>query len=130
MKAIEIKSKNVPAAAGPYSQAVKAGNFIFCSGQIGLNPKTNTLAAGVENQTKQSIKNLLAVLKAADASLNNVVRCDIFLVNIANFAKVNEIYGKFFDKNPKPARQTVEVSNLPKGALIEISCIAYLGEGK
>lgn len=123
----EVKSENVPTAAGPYSQAVKAGGFVFCSGQIGLDPKTNQFVeGGVEEQTEQVLKNLAEVLKAAGAEFKNVVRCDIFLTDINDFVKVNEIYAKYFSTDPRPARQTVEVSNLPKGAKVEISCIAQI----
>ncbi|MBI2022317.1 RidA family protein [Candidatus Daviesbacteria bacterium] len=123
----EIQSDKVPNAVGPYSQAVKVNGFVFCSGQIGLNPETNQFAGeSVEEQTEQILKNLRELLKAASATFADVVRCDIFLTNISDFAKVNEIYSKFFPLDPKPARQTVEVSNLPKGALIEISCIASI----
>jgi 2-iminobutanoate/2-iminopropanoate deaminase len=121
-----INTDKAPKSAGPYSQAIKAGNFVFCSGQIGLNPKTNQLVTGgVEKETKQTLKNLLEVLKASKLSFKNVVKSEIFLTDIKNFEKVNKIYGEFFLKDPKPARVTVEVSNLPKGASIEISCIAY-----
>lgn len=122
----EIKSDKVPAVVGPYSQAVKVKNLIFCSGQIGLDPNTNQLVEGVEAQTEQVLKNLREVLKATGADYMDVLRCDIFLTDINNFAKVNDIYSKYFSNDPKPARQTVEVSNLPKGALIEISCIASI----
>lgn len=120
----EIKTDKAPKTVGPYSMAVKTDSLIFVSGQIGIDPTTNNLVEGVDNQTEQVLKNLSSILEAAGVSLENVVRCDIFLKSIADFAKVNEIYGKYFINNPKPARQTVEVSNLPKGALIEISCIA------
>lgn len=120
-----IKSLKAPNPVGPYSQAVLAGNFLFCSGQIGINPKTNELVkGGVEKETKQALKNLSAVLSAAGVKLDDVVRTDIFLADINDFPKVNAIYASFFTKEPKPARQTVAAS-LPKNARIEISCIAY-----
>ncbi len=123
----EIKTKKAPDAVGPYSQAVKVNGLIFCSGQIAINPKTNQIVSEeIETQTEQVLKNLDEVLKSAGASLSKITRCDIFLTSIKDFAKVNKIYGKFFSNDPKPARQTVEVSNLPKGAKIEISCIAYV----
>ena len=122
----QINTDQAPKVVGPYSQAIKIGDFLFCSGQIGINPKTNTLIeGGVEKEAEQTLKNLSVVLNAGGLGFKNVVRCDIFIKNIADFIKVNEIYGKYFSSDPKPARQTVEVSNLPKGALIEISCIAY-----
>ena len=119
-----IKSKKAPAAVGPYSQAIAVNGFVFCSGQIGIDPATNQIARGIENQTKQVMKNLEAVLKAAGLTFEHVVKTDIFLTNMADYQKVNEIYGSFFKKTP-PARQTVEASALPRDALIEISCIAY-----
>lgn len=123
----EIKTQKVPVAIGPYSQAVVAGNFIFCSGQIGLKPKTNSLVKdGIEKETRQILKNIGNILKAAGCNFKDVVRVDMFLINIDDFTKVNEIYATFFQSDPKPARQTIEVSKLPKGASIEISCLAYL----
>ncbi len=125
-KNIEIKTKKAPQAVGPYAQAIKVGNLIFCSGQIALDPQTNQLVeGGIESQTKQVLNNLSQILKAAGVNLSDVVKTEIFLTKISDFQVVNEIYGTYFTNNPKPARQTVEVSNLPKGALIEISCIAY-----
>lgn len=129
MKLKQLNSKNSPKAVGPYSQAIKAGNFVFCSGQIGLDPKTNSLVDGaIEEETKQTLNNLKEVLKAAKLSLKDVVRVDIFITDIEHFSKVNEIYGKYFIHDPKPARQTVEVSKLPKEANIEISCIALVNK--
>lgn len=128
-KLLEIKTNKAPIAVGPYSQAVAVGDFLFCSGQIGINPKTNEIVeGGVEFETEQVLKNLTAVLKEAGADLSQVVRCDIFIKDMRDYGTVNTIYGIYFSSNPKPARQTVEVSKLPKDALVEISCIAYLGE--
>lgn len=122
----KIDSKSAPLAAGPYSQAVKAGNFVFFSGQIGIDPKTNLLVeGGIEKETEQTLNNLNTVLKAAKLSFKQVVKTEIFITDMKNFAKVNEIYAKFFTSSPKPARQTIGVASLPKGASIEISCIAY-----
>ncbi len=120
-----INTKNAPAAIGPYSQAIIANGFVFCAGQIGIDPETGNLVEGLENQTKQVIKNLQAVLKAAGSDLTKVAKTTIFLKDINDFAKVNEIYGSFFT-NHKPARGTIGVANLPKGALIEIEAIAVL----
>lgn len=120
-----IKTNNAPGAIGPYSQAIQANNFIFCSGQIGVDPKKNTIAVGIKAQTKQALKNLNAVLTSANATLDSVVRVDIFLKNIDDYSTMNDTYAHFFKKNP-PARQTVEVSNLPRNALVEISCIALI----
>lgn len=120
----EITTNKAPKAVGPYSQAINAGSFVFCSGQIGLDPQSGNLVEGIENQTKQVLENLSAVLAAEGLSLKDVVKSDIFITSIIDFTVVNEIYGRYFSSDPKPARTTVEVSNLPKGALIEISCIA------
>lgn len=121
----EITTDKAPKAVGPYSQAIVAGSFIFCSGQIGLDPQTGNLAEGIKNQTKQVLENLSAVLEAESLNFKDVVKSEIFITNIADFTIVNEIYSRYFVSDPKPSRITVEVSNLPKGALIEISCIAY-----
>lgn len=121
-----IETDNAPKAVGPYSQAVVVGNFVFCSGQIGLNPDTQALVeGGVETEAIQVLENLKAVLTAAGLTLKHVVKSEIFIKNISDFAKANDIYARYFTTDPKPARATIEVSNLPKGALIEISCIAY-----
>ena len=125
----KINTKNAPAAVGPYSQALAAGGFGFCSGQIGLDSKTNELVGGgIEAQTTQALKNLKHVLTAAGCTLKDVVRTDIFLINMGDFSKVNKIYEAFFVNEPKPARQTVEVSALPKNAMVEISAIAFGGK--
>lgn len=122
----KIDSKNAPTAAGPYSQAVKAGNFVFFSGQIGLDPKTNLLVkGGIEKETEQILKNLSEVIKAAKLNFKNIVKAEIFITDMNNFAKVNAVYADFFNHDPKPARQTIGVASLPKGASIEVSCIAY-----
>lgn len=121
-----IKTENAPAAIGPYSQAIKSGGFVFCSGQIALKPGDGTLISeDLREQTKQVMENLKAVLEASGSSLDKVVKTTIYLTSIAGFADVNEIYGSYFVDN-KPARATVEVSNLPKGAKIEIDCIAIV----
>lgn len=118
-----INAQNAPAAVGPYCHAVQAGNFVFTSGQIGLDPETQTLVEGVEAQTKQVLKNLESVLKAADLSLNNVIKTTVFLADINDFGTINGIYGEAFGDN-KPARSCVQAGALPKGALIEIEVIA------
>ncbi|MEO0226109.1 MAG: RidA family protein [candidate division WOR-3 bacterium] len=129
MKRSEIfKTDKAPAAIGPYSQAVGFGQFIFTAGQIGLDPKTGTLVqGGIENQTRQVLENIKAVIEGAGSSLEKVLKTTIYLKNLDDFAKVNEIYARYFSKEP-PARSTVEVANLPKGALIEIEAIAYKEE--
>ena len=118
-----IVSENAPAAVGPYVHAVETGNMLFCSGQLGLDPKTGEFADGVEAQAELSLKNLGAVLKEAGYDYGDVVKTMIFLDDIEDFAKVNEVYSKFFTDN-KPARSCVEVANIPKGGLVEIECIA------
>lgn len=127
MTATAIQTDQAPKAVGPYSQAVIHGNLVFCSGQLGIDPTTNTvITGGVEAQATQTFKNIAAVLKAAGTSLSQVVRVDLFLADINDFAKVNDIYSSFFSTDPKPARQTIQAAALPKGALIEISAIAAI----
>ncbi len=118
-----ISTDKAPKAAGPYSQAVTNGSLIFCSGQIGIDPKNNTLVEGIEKQAEQVMHNLLELLKAAQSDFDHVMKTTIYLSDMNNYAKVNEIYGSYFKKN-KPARATVQVSRLPKNALIEIDLIA------
>jgi 2-iminobutanoate/2-iminopropanoate deaminase len=121
-----VKTDKAPAAIGPYSQAVVHQNTIYCSGQIALSPKTNMLVAeGVEEQTSQVMQNLEQILLEAGSSFSKVLKCSIFLSDMNDFSTVNEIYGSYFSENP-PARETVEVSRLPKDVKIEISCIAYI----
>ena len=119
-----IHSSNAPAALGPYSQAVKTGNLVFCSGQIPVNPATNTIeAASVEDQTRQAITNLANVLAAAGAGLSDVVKTTVFIKNMADFAAVNGVYAELFGAT-RPARSCVEVARLPKDVLVEIEAIA------
>ena len=123
MKTI-INSENAPAPIGPYSQAVLAGNTLFASGQIAINPKTGELNMdSIEDETEQVMKNIQAVLQEANMTFENIVKCSIFLSDMDSFSRVNEIYGKYFSTNP-PARETVEVSCLPKSVNVEISFIA------
>ena len=119
----QIQTDKAPKAVGPYSQATEVGGLIFCAGQIGLEPKTGNLVDGIEKQAKQAMENLSEVLKAAGSSLKNVTKTTIYLADIQDFAKVNEIYGSFFTQN-KPARSTIAAAALPKGALIEVDAIA------
>ena len=119
-----IATKDGPAAIGPYSQAIKANGFVFVSGQIPLDPVTNTLVSGdVAFQTERVLKNLSGILNAAGTSLEKVVRATVFLKNMSDFAAMNEVYGKYFHTSP-PARSTVEVARLPKDVLVEIDVIA------
>ena len=117
-----------PDPVGPYNQAIKAGNFIFCSGQIAINPKSNSIdyLGDIEKETIQVIENLQAVLKAANTDLTSVIKTTIFLTDLNNFNVVNSIYEKYFNGKNAPARACVEVSSLPKGVLIEIDCVAYI----
>lgn len=126
MKLDVVSSPAAPAAIGPYSQAIRAGSLLFCSGQIPLDPKTMQLVgSNAAEQADQVLKNLAAVLTAGGASLAHVVRTTIFLASMSDFVAVNEVYGRHFGAH-KPARATVAVKELPKGALVEIDCIAAL----
>ena len=126
MKLDVVSSPSAPAAIGPYSQAIRAGNLLFCSGQIPLDPKTMQLVgSNAAEQADQVLKNLAAVLVAGGTSLAHVVRTTIFLASMGDFVAVNEVYGRHFGAH-KPARATVAVKELPKGALVEIDCIAAL----
>jgi 2-iminobutanoate/2-iminopropanoate deaminase len=120
----EISTSDAPAAIGPYAQALRAGQFVFLSGQIPLDPASGQLVAGdVAAQTERVMKNLGAVLAAAGCTFADVVRTTIYLVDLDDFATVNETYGRFFQK-PYPARATVQVAALPRGARVEIDAIA------
>lgn len=125
MKREPVSTRRAPAAIGPYSQAIKTDGFVFASGQLGLNPETGKLVEGVEEQTRQSLRNLSAVLETAGSSMENVVKTTIFLANIADFPVVNAAYGAAFS-GPPPARSTVQVAALPLGGLVEIEAIALL----
>jgi 2-iminobutanoate/2-iminopropanoate deaminase len=119
-----VYSPNAPEPIGPYSQAVQAGNMLFISGQIAIQRSSgNILTGNIEEETNQVMINLQEILKASGMDFSNVVKSSIFLKDMGNFPKVNEIYGKYFQQNP-PARETVEVSRLPKDVNVEISCIA------
>ena len=119
-----IIAPKAPAALGPYSAAIKVGELIFTSGQIPADPATGELApGGIAQQTEQSLKNLSAVLEAAGSGLDQVIKTTCFLTDMADFAAFNAAYGKYFSEH-KPARSTVAVKALPKGALVEIECVA------
>jgi reactive intermediate/imine deaminase len=123
----QIHTTAAPAAIGPYSQAISAGGFLFTSGQIALDPLTGELAGDdVEAQTRQVTANLAAVLAAAGLTFADVVKTTIYLVDMADFAKVNAVYGELFDGGVPPARSTVAVAGLPRGARVEIDAIAQL----
>lgn len=122
----EITSNNAPAVIGPYSQAIRTGTMVICSGQIGIDPKTgNLVEGGIKEQTKQVLENIKSVLEAAGCTLENVVKTTVFLTHMDDFGAMNEIYGSVFAK-PYPARSTVEVAKLPKDAVVEIECIARI----
>lgn len=124
MKPEIVHTSSAPAAIGPYSQAVKAGGMVYCSGQVALDPQTMQLVGDTAAaQAEQVMRNLGAVLQAAGSSFERVVRTTIFLASMADFAAVNEVYGRAFPGH-KPARATVAVKELPKAALVEIDCIA------
>ncbi len=124
-----VSSPDAPKAIGPYSQAVKAGagpSLLFCSGQIPLDPKTGELVKGtIEEETRRVMENVAAVLRAGGAGFAQVVKTTIFLTDLGDFAKVNEVYGGYFPHDP-PARSTVQVAALPRGARVEIECLAAL----
>jgi 2-iminobutanoate/2-iminopropanoate deaminase len=122
-----ISTSEAPKAVGPYAQAVRAGDFIFGSGQIPLDPSSGQIVSGgIVAQTRRVMDNLTAVLAAAGASTDDVVRTTIYLIDLGDFSQVNEVYATYFPENP-PARATVQVAGLPRGASIEIDFIAYLG---
>ena len=118
-----IHTADAPAAVGPYSQAVRTGNLLLTSGQLGLDPETGILPEGVEAQAEQSLKNIGAILETAGYARTDVVKTTVFIRNMADFGRVNAIYAAFFGDH-KPARSCVEVSALPKGGLVEIEAIA------
>jgi 2-iminobutanoate/2-iminopropanoate deaminase len=118
-----IQTDKAPAAIGPYSQAVVAGNLVFCSGQIALAPGQNEVHGSIEQQTERVIENLKAVLTAAGCGLEHVVKTTVFLTDMGDFPAMNEAYGRYFG-NSRPARATVEVTALPREAFVEIDCIA------
>jgi 2-iminobutanoate/2-iminopropanoate deaminase len=121
-----VSTANAPAAIGPYSQAIKAGTMLFLSGQIPTDPKTGSLVSGgIEAQTHQVFKNIGAILDAAGASFDNVVTAGVFLADMNDFGKMNEVYATYFSA-PAPARATVQVSRLPKDCLVEIQVTAVL----
>jgi 2-iminobutanoate/2-iminopropanoate deaminase len=124
MKKIIFTDK-APAPIGPYSQAVLVGNTLYTSGQIAINPKTSDLVLDdIETETKQVMENMKAVLEAADMSFENIIKTTIFIMDMADFGKINGVYGSYFDEKLAPARETVQVAGLPKGVNVEISMVA------
>lgn len=123
---IVINSKSTPEAIGPYSQAIKSGKLVFCSGQIGLSAESGQLAGDdISSQTHQALRNLKSILEEAGSDFSHVVKVTVFLTDLSYYAAVNEIYSKYFT-GIKPARSAVQVSKLPKEALVEIECIAVI----
>lgn len=119
-----ISSPLAPAAIGPYSQGILVGDTLYCSGQIAIDPETGSLVSGgVEAETERVLENLGAVLRAAGMDYSHVVRCTVYLAEINDYAQVNEIYARYFSESP-PAREAVQAAALPRGARVEISCIA------
>lgn len=119
-----IYTNEAPEPIGPYSQAVRYGNLLFVSGQIAINPKTNEMNnSDIEEETRQVMENIKSILKSAGMEMKNILKATIYLVDLNDFKKVNDIYGEYFEKNP-PAGETVQVAKLPKGARVEISVIA------
>jgi 2-iminobutanoate/2-iminopropanoate deaminase len=113
-----------PAAIGPYSQGILVGDRLYVSGQIALDPETGSLVDGdVATETERVLENVGAILKAASMSFENVVRCEVYMADMDDYAQINEVYGRYFNEQP-PARQALEVAELPRGARVEISCIA------
>lgn len=124
MKTI-ITTSNAPAPIGPYNQAILSGNTLYTSGQIAIHPQTNALVLNnIETETTQVMHNLQAVLEAANMTFEHVVKASIFISNMDDFSKINEVYGRFFDEAHAPARETVQVARLPKNVNVEISVIA------
>jgi len=121
-----VRTDNAPGAIGPYSQAIKAGGMVFCSGQIPIDVNTGEFVSDVVGeQTEQVLKNLSEVLKAAGTGLDSVVKTTVFLADMNDFAEMNEVYGRYFSEN-KPARATVQAARLPRDAKVEIDCIAIV----
>ena len=120
-----IYTPDAPAPVGPYSQAIMHGDTLYCSGQIAIDPASGDLITeNLEKETRQVFTNLIAVLAAADMTLENVVKCSVFLSSMESFGEINKIYAEYFDDDTAPARETVEVANLPKYVNVEISAIA------
>jgi len=120
----QIKSDQAPSPIGPYSQAMKAGNLLYISGQIPMNPSNGEIISGsIENETHRVMQNLSAILNETGLNFQHVVKTSIFVKDLNNFVRINEVYGEYFSEDP-PARETIEVSRLPKDVNVEISCIA------
>lgn len=126
MRREQVKTSNAPGAIGPYSQAIKVGEFVYTSGQVAIDPATGELiGGGIAEQTERVLKNVAAVLEAAGSSLDQVVKTLVFLADMNDFSAMNEVYGKFFGEAP-PARSTVQAARLPKDARVEIEAVALI----
>jgi 2-iminobutanoate/2-iminopropanoate deaminase len=126
MELSKVQSDKAPAAVGPYSQAIAVGDFVFCSGQLGINSTGKITADDVQGQTQQALQNLRAVLQAAGSDLDHVVKTTVFLADMATFQAMNQVYATFFGDTP-PARSTIAVKALPLGGLVEIEAVAVKG---
>ncbi len=125
MEKVTVCAEGAPAAIGPYAQAIRTGNVIYTSGQLGIDPATGELAGDIEAQTHAAIQNLERVLKAGGAGLQDVVKTTVFVKDLADFAVVNAVYGSYF-REGFPARSCIQAAALPKGGLVEIECVAVL----
>ena len=124
-----IHSDNAPQAIGPYSQAVSAGGFVFVSGQIGIDPSTGgVVEGGIREQTTRVLNNICAILKSSGLHMDTIVKAEVFLKDMNDFAVMNDVYASYFSGDMKPARAAVQVARLPRDVLVEISCVAYRGE--
>lgn len=124
-----IETQNAPAAIGPYSQAIRVGDLVYTAGQIAIDPKTGTLVqGGIGEQTRRVLENISAVLEAAGSSLDNAVKTTVFLTDMANFAAMNDVYKQYLGSGTPPARSTVQVAGLPMGSMIEVECVALVGD--
>lgn len=121
-----VHTENAPKAVGPYSQAIRAGHFIFTAGQVGISPATGKLEGDIAAQTRQVLENLKAILEAAGTGLSNVVKTTVFLANMDDFAIMNGVYAEYFGETAPPARSTMQVARLPLGALVEIEAVALV----
>ena len=120
-----ISTDKAPGAIGPYSQGIQIGEFFYFSGQLPINPETNEMSEGIENQTRQALENIKGLLESQGLDFSNVIKTTVFLDNMDDFAKMNEVYAQYF-KEPYPARSAIEVARVPKGALVEIEVIAHV----
>lgn len=125
MDKVVITTKNAPAAIGPYSQGIKAGNLIFTSGQLPINPATGELITDIKAAARQSLENVKSILEAAGSSMNNAIKITVFLKDMNDFAAVNEVYSEYFTEK-MPARSAVQVARLPKDGVIEIEAVALI----